>query len=189
MKKTLSKKKQFLFFERIRRILEIYTFSKECFVITSYFQTSTLSQDYILLSKYNSLDTIKYATMHVSIIELLKLYDPDGKQSIVKLINRCIIGDFDLDLKKNEWLIACKVRIENQTDIINRLKDLRDKKLAHTDTYQKFTSIKAITYDELRQMLDLTFDILTFFKPYCILITEYIDYPDSSFHELMKNLN
>ncbi|WCT10355.1 hypothetical protein [Mucilaginibacter jinjuensis] len=192
MKKSLSEKKQFIFFERIKRILEIYTFSKECFVITSYFQTSTLSKDYELLSRYNSLYTIKYATMHVSIIELLKLYDPKGEQSIIRFIKRCVIGDFYLDLKKNDWLITCLYRIENEidlTDLINRLKDFRDKKLAHTDTYQKITSVKAITYEELKQMLNLTFEILTFFKPYCILITEYIDYPDSSFQELMKNLN
>jgi hypothetical protein len=142
--------------EKQSELFKIIAFADEIISKLEQFSKILTENEKALFDKYALFDLARFSFWDVAILEVCKLYNPEEKYSLHKILNIAINNyskiswKVTFNLKELNDLQSC---IDQQKNLISRLIGIRDHFIAHLDDKQYMDSL---VISELRLLLDLS---------------------------------
>jgi hypothetical protein len=110
----------------------------------------------VLFDKYPLFDMARFSFWDIAILEVCKLYNPQEKYSLYKILKIAINNYSKIHWKNTiplKDLTDLLARLDQHKDLFERLKRIRDNFIAHLDDRKYMDSL---IISELRQLIDLS---------------------------------
>jgi len=142
--------------EKLNELMKIISSADDYISKLEQFSKVLTEKEKTLFDKYPLLDIIRFSFWDLAVLEICKLFNPDEKYGLTKILN-IIINNYSkipwkVNLRKKEFTDLIK-QINQKEYLVERLKRIRDNFIAHLDD-RKYVDSLAIS--ELRSLVDLS---------------------------------
>lgn len=143
--------------------VDIFSLANECFEYSYYLNDPSTPHEFDMIHTSHSFSIFRISTARTAMIEMSKLYGKKGdKFNFYSFLNALVNGEYGNNYKMDKDLIEWKRYFDEIKPAVSRLHDWRDKAFAHTDHKHERDLLETVGYDDLKFLINVTYEFLLF---------------------------